>query len=177
MIPGRLVVPGVLVLALALIGCGNKQPTVTKQPAPAATVASTPAPPGTLTGAPAPGPAEARETEELRHDPADRDPFLNPAEGGKPPIIPLPPGLKFPDCALDELKLTAIVDGPDTRARAMFRGPEGVGKLLGRGQTLGKTAARIKAILWDRVVLQIRKGKGRDQQTADLVVRMHGKRL
>jgi len=25
------------------------------------------------------------------------------------------------------------------------------------------------------VVLQIRKGKGRDEQTADLVVRMHGK--
>lgn len=169
MIHERSMVPGVLVLALCLAGCDSDAPPLQEQPTGAAAVASRPAA-ATLPVRPATVAPEAEEV--LRHNPSDRDPFLDPARG-KPPIInPPPPGLRFPGYSLDELKLTAIVDGPKTRARAMFRGPRGMGMLLGRGQTLGKSAARIKAILPDRVVLQIRKGSARDEQVADRVIRL-----
>ena len=165
----RALVPGLLGFALALGGCDSKPPAVEKQPATAAALAAKPAPAGKVLVRPA---TVVPEAEDLRHDPTDRDPFLNPTQG-KPPIIhPPPPGLKFPGYALDELKLTAIVDGPGTRARAMFRGPKGMGKLLGRGETLGKAAARIKAILSDRVVLQIRKGSDNNEQVADRVIKL-----
>lgn len=54
----------------------------------------------------------------------------------------------------------------------MFRGPLGVGKLVERGETLGKAGARVKAILSDRVVLQLRRGEREHTQVADLVVRL-----
>ena len=172
MIRGRWLVCGALMFALATQGCHGDEPTEGKQPEPQATVAAVPAPPA----APATVPAEAtpeRPVRSLPRRPDDRDPFLNPAVDVKPPdVIKPPPGVKFHQYALDELKLTAIVDGPDTQARAMFRGPTGVAASLGRGDRVSRAAARVKAILADRVVLTVSKGKDREQQAADLVIRL-----
>lgn len=75
--------------------------------------------------------------------------------------------------ALDELKLIAIVSGRGARPRAMFRDPNGLGVTVRRGDFMSKSAAKVKRILSDRVVVQIEEQLDGKQRMADRVIELH----
>ena len=76
--------------------------------------------------------------------------------------------------ALDELRLIAVVSGR-VRARAMFRDPTGLGVSVKRGDYISKSAARVKQILPDRVVVQLEERTENQQRNADRVIALHAK--
>lgn len=154
----------------------------------AAGCADPPPPPGLLAPAPAvtqpgpvpaPAPVAARPTIErptldasdLRESATSRDPFRCLLRRD-PPLAPGPPCQgKLVSYGLDELQLTGIVGG-GARSRAMFRpSSSSVSTTVRRGDRIGKTCSRIKAILRDRVIVTIRV-RGSDKE-AERVIALH----
>jgi len=75
---------------------------------------------------------------------------------------------------LDELQLIAVVAG-GTRPRAMFRDPTGLGVTVKRGDYIGKSAGKVKQILSDKVIVQIKEDLEDGQSVADRVIDLHPK--
>jgi Tfp pilus assembly protein PilP len=78
--------------------------------------------------------------------------------------------------ALDELRLIAVVTGPEVRAMAMFRDPAGLGVAIRRGDYISKSAARVKTILPGQVVVEIKEQYEGGLKIADRVIQLHAKK-
>ena len=102
-----------------------------------------------------------REEDFVEDEQRNRDPFRSylslfiektPVQTYKVPAI-------FEKYALEELRLIAVVTG-GARPLAMFKDPGGLGRTVRRGDFVSKLGARVKNILSDRVVLEIREVDG-----------------
>ena len=73
---------------------------------------------------------------------------------------------------LSELSLIAVVTGP-IRARAMFKDPTGLGISVKRGDYISKNEGRIKQILADKVIVELREQSEDQQKVGDRVIELH----
>ena len=76
--------------------------------------------------------------------------------------------------ALDELKLIAVVTG-QTRPRAMFRDPKGLGVTVKRGDYISKSEGKVKQILSDKVIVEIEASAESRRSKSDKVIPLHTK--
>ena len=109
--------------------------------------------------------------------PTNRDPFKSYLGEFITPqrrVAKLQRNVKLQRYALDELRLIAVVTG-QTRARAMFRDPKGLGVAVKRGDYISKSGGRVKQILPGKVVVEIQEQLEGGQKMADRVIDLHPK--
>lgn len=178
---GRLMLPGAALLGLLLLGCDDGPPPKKEEPKAEAKVPTKKAA-GPLTGMPkkpvklAKAELELTERDFLeRHD--NRDPFHS-------FILRVSSGNRRSDrrqrkvvlkrYALDELKLIAVITG-QTRPRAMFRDPKGLGVTVKRGDYISKSEGKVKQILSDKVIVEIEASAESRRSRSDKVIPLHTK--
>jgi Tfp pilus assembly protein PilP len=97
-----------------------------------------------------------REQDFVDNDESNRDPFKSFlrlfVERSAVKVRQVP--AIFEKFTLEELTLIAVVSG-DSRPRAMFRDPAGLGQTIKRGDYLSKAGARVTKILSDRVIVEL----------------------
>lgn len=80
----------------------------------------------------------------------------------------------LPRYALDELSLIAVITG-GIRPKAMFRDPTGLGVTVKRGDYISKSKGKIRRILSDKVIIEIKEQHEDTESKADRVIELHPK--
>ena len=167
-----------LVPLLMALGCDDPPPPPPR--------AATTAPP---TAPKPPPPPKKKEEPKVEAEPEltdgdfvagvnNRDPFRSFLSEFKPKVMrrgPVQRRVLLPRYGLDELRLIAVVSGRTVRARAMFRDPRGMGVAVKRGDRISKNEARVKRILRDSVILEVRQRAEDRSKAADRVIELHPK--
>lgn len=162
---GELLLVGVL--GLALVGCSEPKRTPPSASAAPSAKAAAVSPSQTQAS---PAPKSARKAEPP--GPGDRDPFNRP-KGVKPPVaaIDCQGKVVLRDHAISELQLTGVVVGA-TQAAMLRVGSSGVSGVVHRGERLGKSCSRVKAIHRDRIVLELRRKVDDKSTSAEQVLKL-----
>jgi type IV pilus assembly protein PilP len=167
-----------LLAGLVYLGCDDGPPPPQPKAAPAKPAAPPPKP-----AAATPEQAEVAEPELTEHDFIERvdnrDPFRSfvvQSKGPRQPVRLDQRKVLMKRFALDELKLVAVVTGPNVRPLAMFTDPTGLGVSVKRGDYISKGMSRIKQILDDKVIVEIEERSEDEKTRSERVIDMHSER-
>jgi Tfp pilus assembly protein PilP len=168
-------------LVAGLLGLACEDPPKPAAPTPPPAAAPKPAPKPAAT---APKPAEpVKVVEEKTLSDEDfvesiensRDPFRSYLKEFSAPMkrtVKVQRKILMARYGLSELALIAVVTGP-VRARAMFKDPTGLGVAVKRGDYISKNEGRVKQILPDKVIVELKEQSEDQQKVGDRVIELH----